>query len=94
MSLSEEIRQKLIVTFQAEQREHLQKMTQSFLALEKSTAAEERQTLLAEIFREAHSLKGSARAVNMTTIESLDHMLEELLSQAREEQRPVNPRAV
>ena len=64
MGLSEEIRRKLIATFQAEQREHLQKITQGLLMLEKSGHGRDRQAVLEEIFREAHSLKGSARAVN------------------------------
>lgn len=84
MGLSEEIRRKLIATFQAEQREHLQKITQGLLALEKPDHGRDRQAALDEIFRAAHSLKGSARAVNMTAIESVGHNLEELLLQARE----------
>jgi two-component system chemotaxis sensor kinase CheA len=84
MGLSEKIRQQLIESFKTEQSEHIQKITQGLLALEKNPAAKERQALLDEVFREAHSLKGAARAVGMTTIESIGHALEDLLLGARE----------
>lgn len=82
MGLSEEIRQRLINSFKTEQAEHVQKINQGLLALEKSPANQ--QELLKEIFREAHSLKGAARAVGLTTIESLGHALEEVLLGAKE----------
>ncbi len=86
MGLSEEIRQRLINSFKAEQSEHIQKISQGLLALEKNPGNEERQKLLNEIFREAHSLKGAARAVNLTTVESLGHAMEEILLKARDGQ--------
>ncbi len=84
MGLSEEIRRKLIATFQMEQREHLQTMTQGLLTLEKAPDNPQRQATLEEIFRAAHSVKGSARAVNMTGIESVGHALEEVLMRVRD----------
>ena len=84
MGLSESIRQKLIESFKTEQREHIQKITQGLLALEKDPADEERQAWFDEIFREAHSLKGAARAVNLAMVESLGHGLESLLLKAKE----------
>jgi len=84
MGLSEEIRQKLIDSFKIEQREHVQEISQGLLALEKNPESKERQALLQKIFREAHSLKGAARAVGLTTIESLGHALEDLLLSAKE----------
>ncbi|HMR65013.1 MAG TPA: Hpt domain-containing protein, partial [Anaerolineae bacterium] len=86
MGLSQQIRQQLINSFKAEQKEHVQKINQGLLALEKKSAESERRALLEEIFREAHSLKGAARAVGMTTIESIGHSLEELLLMAKEGQ--------
>lgn len=90
MSLSEEIRQQLINSFKVEQREHTMKIAQGLLALEKDPSGEGR-ALLDEIFREAHSLKGSARAVGMTTIESLGHGLEEVLLRAKEGRLEFSP---
>ncbi|HSH04366.1 MAG TPA: hybrid sensor histidine kinase/response regulator [Anaerolineae bacterium] len=91
MGLSEQIRQQLINSFKAEQAEHVEKITQGLLALEKEPPAATQQELLADIFREAHSLKGSARAVNMTTIEALGHRLEDLLLQAKDGHLTLTP---
>ncbi len=84
MGLSAEIRRQLINSFKAEQSEHVQKINQGLLALEKNPPASEQQAILKEVFREAHSLKGAARAVGVTIIESLGHALEELLLAAKE----------
>jgi len=84
MGLSAEIRQQLINSFKAEQKEHVQAINRGLLQLEKNPAAPNRAELLNEIFREAHSLKGTARAVGITTIESLGHALEDLLLNAKE----------
>jgi two-component system chemotaxis sensor kinase CheA len=94
MGLSEKIRQQLIESFKTEQGEHIQKITQGLLALEKNPADKERQALLDEVFREAHSLKGAARAVGMTTIESIGHALEDLLLGAREGHLVLTPEMV
>jgi two-component system, chemotaxis family, sensor kinase CheA len=83
MGLSEEIRRQLIEAFKAEQAEHVQKITQGLLALEKNVRGKQRRAILDEIFREAHSLKGGARAVGMPTVEALGHAIEELLDQAK-----------
>ncbi|HUM71940.1 MAG TPA: Hpt domain-containing protein, partial [Chloroflexota bacterium] len=91
MGLSEDIRRKLIATFQTEQREHLQTMMQGLLALEREPDSPQRQATLDEIFREAHSLKGSARAVGLTAVESLGHALEELLSLTKDGRLPFTP---
>ena len=85
MGLSEQIRQQLIDSFKTEQQEHIQKINAGLLALEKNPpTAVEQQAILKEIFREAHSLKGAARAVGFTSIESLGHALESLLLSAKE----------
>jgi two-component system chemotaxis sensor kinase CheA len=91
MGLSAEIRQQLINSFKAEQSEHVQKINQGLLALEKNPPAPEQQAILKEIFREAHSLKGAARAVGVTIVESLGHTLEELLLAAKENRLTFSP---
>jgi two-component system chemotaxis sensor kinase CheA len=103
MGMSEAIRQKLIATFRAEQSEHVQTITQGLLFLEKQRAeagsradglnakGKKRQAILDEVFRAAHSLKGSARSVGITTIESLGHALEELLLPAKEGRLTLTP---
>jgi two-component system chemotaxis sensor kinase CheA len=85
MGLSTEIRRQLIDSFKTEQQEHILKINTGLLALEKNPPeGEERQAILNEIFREAHSLKGAARALEQSAIESLGHALESLLLSAKE----------
>jgi Chemotaxis protein histidine kinase and related kinases len=71
---------RLLVTFQIEASEHLEMMSSGLLALEWETAGEQRMEIVEKIFREAHSLKGAARAVNRAEIESVCHSLESLFA--------------
>jgi two-component system, chemotaxis family, sensor kinase CheA len=91
MGLSEEIRRQLIEAFKTEQAEHVQKITQGLLALEKNVRRGQRRAILDEIFREAHSLKGGARAVGMTTVEALGHAIEEVLQHIQEDRMALTP---
>jgi two-component system chemotaxis sensor kinase CheA len=84
MKLSKEARQKLINCFKTEQIQHVKKINEGLLALEKCPMGNERQALLNEVFREAHSLKGAAQAVGMTIMQNLGLSLEDLLLNARE----------
>jgi two-component system chemotaxis sensor kinase CheA len=68
--------QALLVTFQLEAEEHLKLIVSGLLALEKTMAPAEQLPILEVIFREAHSLKGAARAVNLTDIEVVCQSLE------------------
>jgi two-component system chemotaxis sensor kinase CheA len=79
-----EFQRLLMSTFQAELEEHLSTFNKGFLALERDPEAQERSTLLAEVFRSAHSLKGAARAVGLKDIETVSHKLEDLLSVYRD----------
>jgi len=73
----DEFLKKLLVTFAVEAQEHLQGMFSGLLRLEKGEVTAEGQAELVEtVFREAHSLKGAARAVNLLEIESLCQALE------------------
>jgi len=84
MSIAAKVREKLISSFRAELAEHIQTMTDGLLALEQGrVAGEQRQPVLENIFRAAHSLKGAARAVGVTMIEQLAHALEDLLDAMR-----------
>ena len=58
--LDEDIMRQLRATFKIEAAEHIQAMNRVLLALEDNPDGDDRQPLLEEIFREAHSLKGSA----------------------------------
>jgi two-component system chemotaxis sensor kinase CheA len=80
MTLSAKIREQIISSFRAELVEHIQTMTNGLLAIEQErVAGDQRQTMLEDTFRAAHSLKGAARAVGVTIIEQLAHSLESVL---------------
>ncbi len=75
-----EFLKRLLETFRVEAAEHLEAMSSGLLALERATAGEQRMEIVEKIFREAHSLKGAARAVNLAEIESVCHSLESLFA--------------
>jgi two-component system chemotaxis sensor kinase CheA len=87
-STDEEFYQKLLATFKGEAAEHLQAITDGVMALEKGAAAGARPDLIETIYREAHSLKGAARAVNLREIETLCQPLESLLSVWKQKSTP------
>src|SRR2546427_2118971 len=82
---SDDMLAQLLVMFAVEAREHLEAMNRHLLALEQGPRREGRERLRAELSREAHSLKGAARAVNRTDVESLAHALEDLFARMKED---------
>lgn len=68
--------------FRIESAEHLQKLDAGLLKLEKSP---QDKSLLQETFREAHSLKGSARMLGLIEIQDLANSVEDMLGEARSE---------
>ncbi len=80
MSLSSKIREQIISSFRSELVEHIQTLNDGLLKLEQQkVTGSEREELLGNIFRAAHSLKGAARAVGVSAIEQLAHALEDVL---------------
>ena len=82
---------RLMKTFLEELEEHVGALNRDLLALEKDSSGEERAERLKTLFRTAHSLKGAARSVNVTLIESACHRLEEILSAARDGKARLGP---
>lgn len=76
----EEFFAKLLETFRIEADEHLKNISDGLLALEGELPSEQRQEKIELIFREAHSLKGAARAVNQFAIEKICQTLENVLA--------------
>jgi two-component system chemotaxis sensor kinase CheA len=70
--------------FYAEQAEQRQAASELLLELERGVTPARRRNLLNELFRQAHSMKGGARAANLPGIEQLAHAIEDLFSAARE----------
>jgi two-component system chemotaxis sensor kinase CheA len=86
--------QELLQMFAAEAVEHIQTLSQSLLRLEKNPPPEEEQELVKEAFRAAHSLKGSARAVELMDIEGVAHDAETVLNAARNGELTFTPEVV
>ena len=66
--------------FQAESDEHLQSLDEGLLTLEANPADD---GALQRVFRDAHSLKGSARMLGIAPVEQVAHRFEDVLGAAR-----------
>ncbi len=77
---NDEFLKKLLVTFKLEADEHIKAMAAGLLDLEKMPDGERQAEIIENIFRDVHSLKGAARAVNLADIESVCHSLESVFS--------------
>jgi two-component system chemotaxis sensor kinase CheA len=77
--------------FKAESAEHLARLDDGLLRLEKTPAD---QPLLEEVFRESHSLKGAARMLGLSKIETAAHGLETILNTARKGEAPLTLDAI
>jgi len=66
----------LLNDFKIEALEHYDSIVKGLIDLENTGSAEKRQEIIERIFRNTHSLKGAARAVNLNEIERLCSTLE------------------
>ena len=79
-----ELLRQLMETFKLELDEHVATLNRGLLAMEKGLSPEEGDTVLKELFRAAHSVKGSARAVEMRDIEAVSHKMEDVFQSIKE----------
>ena len=86
--------QQILSIFKAEVDDHLQKLNNDLLLLEKEDDKTQRQFLLEEIFREVHNLKGAARAVDFRLVEEISHKLETLLDSMKKNLFELTPALV
>jgi len=77
--------------FKSESDEHLARLDDGLLRLEKTPNDPE---LLEEVFRESHSLKGAARMLGLTQIETTAHRLETIFNAARKGKEPLSQEAI
>ena len=85
----EDFLRKLREAFSVEADEHLQAITAGLLELEKSPPASRKKEIVETVFRDAHSLKGAARAVSRGDIESVCQALESVFSQWKHADAPI-----
>ncbi len=81
----EELLRRLKEAFNVEAGERIASMSSRLMELEKVTDRESREEVLEVVFREAHSLKGAARSVNLGRIERLCQAMESVFSAVRKE---------
>lgn len=82
---------RLLATFRVEARERLAAISAGLIALEQGGTEERRREIVEAVFREAHSLKGAARAVSMSGIESLCHAMESVFTTLKQQQGAPSP---
>lgn len=80
---------KFILRFIEEARDHIQRLHTglSQLAIENANQT----AIIHDLFRSAHTIKGSSRMLKLTTITELAHQLEDVLSALREQQVDYHP---
>ncbi|MEO7560313.1 MAG: Hpt domain-containing protein, partial [Nitrosospira sp.] len=81
---------KLLATFRIEADGHLQAMSSGLLALKKIPVGQQLADIVERIFLDAHSLKGAARAVNLTQIEAVCQSLENVFFALKDKRLPVS----
>ena len=79
----EDFLRELLADFKIEAAEHRQAILEGMLSLEKQPSAEAYQKIVETTFREFHSLKGAARAVNQLDIEKLCQAAEDVFHQLK-----------
>lgn len=79
-STEQEFLKRLLATFKVEAAEHIATISRGLIDFEKSPSEGTRQEILELIFREAHSLKGAARSVDLADIEAICQALEGLFA--------------
>jgi len=87
----EAFHKRLLVTFKVEADEHLKSMASELLELERTPTSEKQTDIIETIFRRVHSLKGAARAVNMTDIGSICQSIESVFSELKRKVISLSP---
>ncbi len=86
-----ELLKKLLGTFKGEAEEHLSGISAGLIALEKVSSPAEQEEKIEIVFREAHSLKGAARAVNLIKVEGACQALESVFSRLKTQETVLSP---
>ena len=76
----QEFRKRLHSTFKKEADEHVKVISAGLTELEKLPTASIQSEITETVYRRCHSMKGAARAVNMSDIETICHSLEDIFS--------------
>jgi len=91
MNEKEEFRKRILGTFKIEAEEGIKNMTSNLIELEKGPSESHKMEIIEAMFREAHSLKGASRAVNIIEIESVCQAMESVFSALKNKIIDLNP---
>lgn len=80
MTSDEEFLIKLMATFKIEAEEHISSISNRLVEFEKEISDNDKQKIIEIVYRDAHSLKGAARSVDLALVESMCQAMENLLS--------------
>src|SRR5688572_9446948 len=83
--------QRLLATFRVEAEEHIGTMASLLQQLERGAAAGSVAAAVESLFREAHSLKGAARAVNLGEDDRVCQAMERALAALKRGERSLSP---
>jgi two-component system, chemotaxis family, sensor kinase CheA len=86
-----EFLQKLLATFKVEAEEHLGAICGGLMELENASSPEKQVAIIESMFREAHSLKGAARAVNLVKVERSCQSLESVFARLKAQEMALSP---
>ncbi|HDQ44060.1 MAG TPA: hybrid sensor histidine kinase/response regulator [bacterium] len=81
----------LLSMFKIEAEEHLKAISSGLLELEKTRKTEDQAGIVEVVYREAHSLKGAARAVNLMDVETVCQTLETIFSALKHQKIDLMP---
>ncbi|MBW2557907.1 MAG: response regulator [Deltaproteobacteria bacterium] len=82
---------RLLATFTVEADEHIKNITAGLIDLEKDLEPQVKAGMIETVFREAHSLKGAARAVNRSDMETICRSLETVFAELKRREIDLSP---
>ena len=87
----DDFHKRILDTFRVEAEEHIAAITSGLIELEKIQEPQAQKETIEAVFREAHSLKGAARAVNRTEIETACQEVESIFASLKENKITLTP---
>jgi two-component system chemotaxis sensor kinase CheA len=79
----EQFLERLLAAFRVEAEEHIQAIAAGLLELEKAPEGHDKAQIVEAMYREAHSLKGAARSVNMDRVETICQSMESVFGELK-----------
>jgi two-component system chemotaxis sensor kinase CheA len=94
MAARDDIKARLLSTFQVEAEEHVRSLTGNLLALEQGLPTDQAREIVEATFRAMHTLKGAARSVGLMDVEALCQACELVLGRLARDRLILTPAIV